>query len=318
MSIKYIVPNEFDIHDFTIYNEDNDNLIHDIKIEYSEEEKLKMQKREMELKEKRRKELEEKEREAKELLEKRLSHIKSVDYVESKCIHEFSINREDIRNHYGGSYRFYTGKLAFKPGVNLLFGGNGQGKSSLIEYLGHLTKSPTKYLSSHEEAAWDYCSLVKSNGTFEVYTFSNSKNNAKYDREPEHAFTFYRHFQSISRSEGQSVMQSVNDFLYVLNDDNIINPDKDYIILIDEIDSGLDAINCRYLVNKIKKILKRKPKLQLFLAFNQYEMTKLDSVWLNVCTGEFEDCPKTYEEYFERLNKNKSKYKRKVDTEVRR
>ena len=319
MSVKYTFTTDFNNYDYTIYNQDYDgDSMKGIQIEYSEEEqKLAMQKRQIALEE-RRKRLEAREREEKELLEKRLSHIKSVDYIESKCLHEFTINREDIRNHYGGSYRFYTDKLVFKPGINLLFGGNGQGKSSLIEYLEHLTRVPGKYLTAQEEIVWDYCSLVKSEGAFEVYTFSNSKNNARYDYQPQDTFTFFRHFQSTSRSEGQSVMQSVNDFLSVLNDDKVINPDKDYIILIDEIDSGLDAINCRYLVNKIKKILKRKPKLQVFVAFNQYEMTKLDSVWLNVCTGEFEDCPKTYEEYFERLNKNKSKYRRKVDTEVRR
>ena len=87
---------------------------------------------------------------------------------------------------------------------------------------------------------------------------------------------------------------------------------------MDEIDSGLDACMCKYLVSRLKKVIKSKPNLQMFIAFNQYELSKLDSKWINVCTGLIEDCPKTYEEYYKRLSENKKRFKRKVDLEVRK
>lgn len=61
-----------------------------------------------------------------------------------------------------------------------------------------------------------------------------------------------------------------------------------------------------------------KPNLRMFIAFNQYEISKLDSKWINVRTGLIEDYPKTYEEYYKRLSDNKKKFKRKVDLEVRK
>ena len=50
-------------------------------------------------------------------------HLKSID-----------IDKDAHRNATGES-RFYCGHFRFKPGVNLLFGGNGQGKSSLLEFI---------------------------------------------------------------------------------------------------------------------------------------------------------------------------------------
>ena len=109
-------------------------------------------------------------------------------------------------------------------------------------------------------------------------------------------------------------MQTVCDFLYVLDH---AERSSNALVLIDEIDSGLDACACQYLIRRLRKVMKEHPNMQFLLAFNQYEMSKLDKQWLNVCTGELEECPKTYEEYVSRLKANKKAYKRRVDRYVR-
>lgn len=233
-------------------------------------------------------------------------------------VRELEVDRKSLKSYDGQNYRFYTSTIDFKPGVNLLFGGNGQGKSSLIEYL--KTLCGVKQPMGKEKGIFKYSRLTKTNELVKVYTFINRENNASYfdgDTYDQDFYTFnlVRKWQAGSRSEGQSVIQSIADFLYVLDG---LDKDTKAIILMDEIDSGLDACMCKYLVSRLKKVIKDKPNLQMFIAFNQYEISKLDSKWINICTGLIEDCPKTYEEYYKRLSENKKRFKRKVDLEVRK
>ena len=240
------------------------------------------------------------------------------DFYRNYFVRELGIDRKGLKSYDGCNYRFYTNTFNFKPGVNLLFGGNGQGKSSLIEYL--KTLCGIKQPVGSEKAIFKYSKLTKTNEFVKVYTFINRENNASYFDgdafDPDfYNFNLVRKWQAGERSEGQSVIQSISDFLYVLDS---LDKDTKAIILMDEIDSGLDACMCKYLVNRLKKVIKDKPNLQMFIAFNQYEISKLDPKWINVCTGLVEDCPKTYEEYYKRLSENKKKFKRKVDLEVRK
>ena len=240
------------------------------------------------------------------------------DFYTNYFVRELGIDRKGLKSYDGCNYRFYTSTFDFKPGVNLLFGGNGQGKSSLIEYL--KTLCGVKQPMGSEKAIFKYSRLTKTNEFVKVYTFSNRENNASYFDGNTYDQDFYnfnlvRKWQAGQRSEGQIVIQSISDFLYVLDS---LDKDTKAIILMDEIDSGLDAYMCKYLVTRLKKVLKDKPNLQIFIAFNQYEISKLDSKWINVCTGLIEDCPKTYEEYYKRLSENKKKFKRKVDLEVKK
>lgn len=208
-----------------------------------------------------------------------------------------------------GSARFYCDLFEFKPGVNLLFGGNGQGKSSLIEFLSAYAEK-----SCESDRLKKYCRIGHNGSGFRIYSFSNSKNNQRYARDIGSMFELARHWDAKRQSEGQTVMQTASDFLYFLDG---LNPDEEAVVLVDEIDSGLDACACQHLVRRLRRIAKEKPGLQILLAFNQYEMSKLDKQWLNVCTGELEDCPKSYEEYIKRLKASKKAYKRRVDSYVR-
>lgn len=223
-------------------------------------------------------------------------------------LRSFHIDVAGYKRHTGWD-RFYCGDYEFVPGVNLLFGGNGQGKSSLIEFL-----SAYAGKTYEGDKIKKFCNVEHADESFMIYMFSNSRNNQRYSRDVDSLFELQRHWDSTRQSEGQTVMQTVSDFIYFLDG---LPDDEKAVVLIDEVDSGLDAAACQHVVRKIKKILRKKPDLQVFLAFNQYEMSKLAPTWLNVCTGKQEACPKTYEEYVSRLKENKREYKRRVDRYVR-
>lgn len=208
-----------------------------------------------------------------------------------------------------GESRFYCGHFRFKPGMNLLFGGNGQGKSSLLEFV-----SAFGGKSFEGEKLKKYCKVGHSGEPFIIYSFSNSKNNKRFARDVSDEFSFARMWDAKQQSEGQTVMQTVCDFLYALDHAEC---NTNAVVLIDEIDSGLDACACRYLIRRLKKVMKQHLNMQFVLAFNQYEMSKLDRQWINVCTGEIEDCPKSYDEYITRLKEIKKTFKRSKDKYVR-
>lgn len=178
----------------------------------------------------------------------------------------FHIDVAGYRQHTGWD-RFYCGDYNFVSGVNLLFGGNGQGKSSLIEFL-----SAYAGKSYEGDKIKKFCAIEHAEDSFMIYMFSNSRNNQKYRRDIDSLFGLARHWDANQQSEGQTVLQTVSDFLYFLDS---LSDDEKAVILIDEVDSGLDAVACQHIVRRIKKIMKKKPDLQVFLAFNQYEMCKL-------------------------------------------
>lgn len=257
------------------------------------------------------------EQEIRELVKNAFINVDSHD-INNFHLRELAIDRKGMKEFDGDNYRFYTNTIDFKPGINLLFGGNGQGKSSLIEYLNTLSNSREPMGS--DKSIFKFCRLTKTKDDIKVYSFVNRKNNASYFdgqtlNEDLFVFNSIRKLQSSERSEGQSVIQSLSDFFYVIDR---LDANTKAVVLMDEIDSGLDACMCNYLVKRLKKLISLKPNLQIFIAFNQYEISKLDKEWVNICTGEIENCPKTYEEYYKRLSNNKQKFKRKVDKEIRK
>lgn len=224
-------------------------------------------------------------------------HFKSID-----------IDKDAYKKATGES-RLYCRHFQFKPGMNLLFGGNGQGKSSLIEFVSSYGK-----VSFEGKRFKKHCKAKSDGERFVMYQFSNSKDNKRYDRDPGDMFSLARVWDAKEQSEGQTVMQTACDFLYVLDN---MECNSNALVLIDEIDSGLDACACQYLVRRLRKVMREHPNMQFLLAFNQYEMSKLDKQWLNVCTGNLEDCPKSYEEYIKRLREAKRLHKRAKDSYVR-
>ena len=71
-------------------------------------------------------------------------------------------------------------------------------------------------------------------------------------------------------SEGQSIMYSVEPMLDMLKPgcNDLVPEGKSVVLLIDEIDSGLSLDNLDRILRKIKKRIKDRPELQIFLSFN--------------------------------------------------
>ena len=130
-------------------------------------------------------------------------------------VRELEVDRKGLKSYDGQNYRFYTSTINFKPGVNLLFGGNGQGKSSLIEYL--KTLCGVKQPMGKEKGIFKYSRLTKTNELVKVYTFINRENNASYfdgntyDQDF-YTFNLVRKWQAGSRSEDKVLFNLLQTF----------------------------------------------------------------------------------------------------------
>lgn len=189
--------------------------------------------------------------------------------------------------------------------INLLFGGNGAGKSTLIKDLSSGT-AVSRYCPDRQFEV-DY------EGEPTILCYSNTTNNWTKVKEIKDPFDAVRMLECSGYSEGQAMIQSTSDFLAVLTD---ADPNKEYCVFIDEIDSGLDSVNLRKLTKKIRKIIDEHPKMQLFISFNNFELTKLNPTWLNMYTGKYEPCPLRYEDYVNTLMVHKRQYKREEDNKI--
>lgn len=152
---------------------------------------------------------------------------------------------------------------SFSTNVIPLFGPNGVGKSTLIKSMmdGQLelnTDKPTQYFS--------YC---------------NSTDNFKH-REPRSInesfdpFLLNAKFDAQSLSEGQSIIYSMFDLLEGFYPQGELSPvhNYDYLILLDEIDSGLSIDNIDTTMRKIQYIMRTRNDVQIMFSFNSPRVLK--------------------------------------------
>lgn len=151
----------------------------------------------------------------------------------------------------------------FKSRVIPLFGPNGVGKSTLLESLveGKLyanTDKPTKF-----------------------FAYMNSTDNfkhreAKTIHESFDPLFLAAKFNSQSLSEGQSIIYSMYDLLdcFKLNGEIEPEDDLDYVLLLDEIDSGMSIDNIDTTMRKIRYLLRIRSDLQFVMSFNSPRILK--------------------------------------------
>lgn len=151
----------------------------------------------------------------------------------------------------------------FESRVIPLFGPNGVGKSTLIKALEDnkldvVTDKPTMF-----------------------YSYQNARDNFKHREARSYHELFEPWFikcrvDARTISEGQSIIYSFFDLLDCFKDYESlpILKSQDYLLLLDEIDSGMSIDNIDTTMRKIKHLLRVRNDLQIIMSFNSPRILK--------------------------------------------
>ncbi len=172
--------------------------------------------------------------------------------------------------------------------VNLLFGGNGVGKTSFLKGIRNLDF----------ELKNDYDKANKDDLIIKSYTNSldNSKTNKR--KEVKTKEDIVKALNSSEYSEGQSILFHLLSFLADVED---INSDKQIIVLLDEIDSGLSAENINVVIWRIKELTDKNKNIQFFISTNDYHWIYVYKEVVNMYTGEYIKID-SYDNYYKLLS----------------
>ena len=182
------------------------------------------------------------------------------------------------------------------PRIVPLFGPNGAGKTTLINgiYAWHQIQAAAENSKKKDdndpfyEEFWATELKQKSGINIEwdevpgaVYRYSNSSDNFR-SRKPQSMSQYYSpdffaaRWDAAHISEGQSIIYSAFGLLdgLIPGKDMLSDENTFVVALLDEIDSGLSVDNIDIAMRKIKKALKMRKKLQVFLSFNSPRVLK--------------------------------------------
>ena len=216
--------------------------------------------------------------------------------------------------------RIWQTEYSFKPGLNLLYGGNGAGKTSILELFRVGLRERDRYgaplrIGVDYDVLGDDGKRVK----HQVASYRMSENNAVRNSSPSDFFSFTRHIQGLWLSEGMAVSVSAFDFAYALSHCFGGKEDDPIIAIVDEIDSGLDPVACRLVMQKLAEGVAKMPNLVLIMSFNQYEIARsakdlgMADHMVSAYTGESVEIPGTYEAYVDMLCADKESHRRRGD-----
>jgi len=196
--------------------------------------------------------------------------------------------------------RFHFSKAKFNDRLNILLGGNGSGKSSLI----HLLEKQECCTVDGENIILSYRNSKDNDSKNDPSPFGNSSNYAQ---------DLARRFHVSSISEGQSIIYSISKFIHKLETSLETNVEQHHVVLLDEIDSGLSCDHVNVVLWLISDLLDRFPgRLQFFVATNMYHwiwvVKSAISLYDGKTVGEM-----TYQEYFQLHNSNREMVGKKSD-----
>lgn len=191
----------------------------------------------------------------------------------------------------------FFNKIELEP-VTLLLGGNGVGKSSLIQAI---LNQELDFESDDPNNATMIASYINSKQNLrEMQRNTNLTYSDMFD-----PYIITRKMKADDLSEGQSIVYSMQDIFKLckeIKEDK--TDDKDYLFVLDEVDSGLSIDNVSYLAKKIKKINKDYPKINFIISFNNYEFCKVFKNAFNMYNGEWVKI-NSYDEYCKIINDNR-------------
>lgn len=162
--------------------------------------------------------------------------------------------------------------------LNLLAGANGSGKSTLLDRI----KKEEIYIDKDEE--------------YEVISYINSENNKRYEEINEKEYTkgIVDKWNANNLSEGQSIIYSTLEFFEELKRRKKGN----YVVLLDEIDSGLSVDNINMLCHLITDLIVERKDMQFFIAINNYHWVHVFKRVINMYNGQQRDI-NSYTEYWD-------------------
>lgn len=192
--------------------------------------------------------------------------------------------------------------------ITLLYGGNGAGKSTILNTLKSICLTGIQKSNCEWKPYYNF--EYEYNNPGSIIYYSNSSNNFMLKISRNDDITPFELSNMLDgNSEGQAVYKSAEQFIdYIYNSED---SDKNYIVLMDEIDSGLDPVATINLVESIKKLFIKYPHFQFIISFNNFEMLKLSERMLNVYSGKFEstkDYQNDYNKYIEKLKRDKEEF----------
>lgn len=177
-------------------------------------------------------------------------------------------------------------KCKIERQVNLLFGGNGAGKTTFIDYLKECTNN--RRLNKNIQ-------LMDGYESFTLYAFSNSGNNYKKVGSAKSKLgdstdpgMIVKKYNASRLSEGQSIIYSIEDFLWFLENQLPYKEKESNVITIDEMDSGLSVDNIEYVMTRLNNLARARDDVQMFISFNNYatcEYNRADV--LSMYTGKY-------------------------------
>lgn len=148
--------------------------------------------------------------------------------------------------------------------VNFLFGPNGVGKTTLLNEIFNIgTDRGSDNVEVNLEKNKKHCSVKYFNS---VDNYNSDGYNAKTTDE------IILKLKTGCLSEGERVIFSLNSLLRFFEMDNDRKEDGDYIVLIDEFDSGMSINNIVNTMKRIYGIVQRKSNVQFIISFNNYEV----------------------------------------------
>lgn len=190
-----------------------------------------------------------------------------------------------------GEPRVYFKKLNLNPDINILYGGNGIGKSSLLKILESKLKNAKNYNKQI---------IVDKDTKNKMYIYKNSRDNIKesklFDGMPEQFVMYFK-------SEGEGIYLSLHHFIGAL-EDAIKNDECDInIVFIDELDSGLSCELQSRLFKRIKKLANK--GIQFIITVNTYQLIRDNKgECVNMLNGEHIKL-NSYDEFFELAKENR-------------
>lgn len=176
-------------------------------------------------------------------------------------------------------------KIAKFKKLNILFGGNGVGKTTLLKGIINNTLD----LETDKEL------IIKS--------YINSQNNFRHISQVVYkdiGTALLQKTNANKMSEGQSIIYTLLAYIEDARNEAIQNPDKTVILLLDEIDSGLSAENINLILHMLCDLLNIE-NIQIFISTNHYHFVHVFKKVFNMYTGKVSEF-NSYEEYYKELS----------------